>query len=59
VSIEQLYPPAVQRVLMADTQGLPMCVFVGEHKATLEDKVIAANLAHLLHGVLLIDTDVL
>jgi hypothetical protein len=44
---------------MADTQGLPMCVFVGEHKATLEDKVIAANLAHLLHGVLLIDTDVL
>jgi hypothetical protein len=62
MTIEQLYTPSVRRVrrvLETDTQGLPMIVWMGQDRPPSKDRAIAAHLAHLLNGTLIVDNDAL
>jgi hypothetical protein len=59
VTISQLYTPGVRRVLELDTRGLPMVVWMGQDRPPSKDRAIAAHLAHLLNGTLIIDNDAL
>lgn len=60
MTFEQLYTPGVRRVLELDTQGCPMVVWLGDDRPdNVQDRVIAAHLAHMLKGTLIVDNDVL
>lgn len=52
-----LYSPSVQALARAQhAHGLPMLVWLGDERPTdPEVRVVAANLAHMLGGVLFID----
>lgn len=59
MTFEQLYTPGVRRVLTLDTEGLPMVVWMGDGRPPSKDRAVAAHLAHLLNGTLIVDNDVL